>query len=205
MTEPARQPSRASNGDAPLVRRTTATAGHVHDRCDTAVQTWNSGWSRPPGWRRKRRRRAAAARGVPVAGRARIRRYYAEALAGEVKVLSHALHRFICCRWPRRCARTDAAGAGGSCRSWTARRVVGTITLIDDVSERVATERELRARIAPPSMPARRRSRRRGSRTSSWPRCRTRSARRSTPCSGWTRILRSRDFDKATVAARRSR
>ena len=62
--------------------------------------------------------------------------------------------------------------------------MIGTITIIEDVSERVVSERELRSQIAVVGAgPAASRKTRRSSRTSSSPRCRTRSARRSTPCS----------------------
>jgi PAS domain S-box-containing protein len=124
--------------------------------------------------------------------------YYADALAGQVKVLSHSLHRYIL---PAR-ERPDGEqmpqrGQIGPLTHGD--RVVGTITVIEDVSERVATERELRARIA----------------TAERARALAEAASRvkdeflatlsheiRTPLNavlGWTRILRSRDFDKATV------
>jgi PAS domain S-box-containing protein len=72
--------------------------------------------------------------------------YYREALTGLAKVLSHTLHRQLL-----PCPRPD-----GELMPQTARiaplldgeQIVGTITIIDDVSERVTAERQLRAQIA---------------------------------------------------------
>ena len=72
--------------------------------------------------------------------------HYREALSGQVKVLSHTLHQYLV-----PCPRSE-----GEPMPQTARiapfvdgdTVVGTITLIGDVSDRVATERQLRSQIA---------------------------------------------------------
>jgi PAS domain S-box-containing protein len=124
--------------------------------------------------------------------------YYAEALAGQVKILSHSLHRFVL-------PTSDRPGGEqmpqrGQIGPLTLDdRVVGTITLVEDVSERVATERELRARIATAE----------NARSVAEAASRvkdeflaTLSHEIRTPLNavlGWTRILRSRDFDRATV------
>lgn len=79
-----------------------------------------------------------------------IDRYYANALAGEVHVLSERFHKFLI-PIPRniqsiglsemaQSARIAPLAAGGS--------IVGTITVIEDVTERVVSERELRNQIA---------------------------------------------------------
>jgi len=76
-------------------------------------------------------------------------RYYRDALVGEVRVLSQPLHRHLV---P---IRRHLPSAGLSEMAQSARiaplkvgnTVVGTITVIQDVSERVVSERELRSQI----------------------------------------------------------
>jgi PAS domain S-box-containing protein len=77
-------------------------------------------------------------------------RYYRDALAGEVRILSERFHRFLL---P---ITRNFHGAGVTEMAQTARieplthhgTIVGTITLIEDVTERVIAERELRNQIA---------------------------------------------------------
>lgn len=72
--------------------------------------------------------------------------HYADALEGQVKVLSQTLHRYL----------VPCPRAGTEYMSQTARisplvldgEIVGTITAIEDVSERLVTESRLRAQIA---------------------------------------------------------
>ncbi|HUQ88594.1 MAG TPA: ATP-binding protein [Vicinamibacterales bacterium] len=71
---------------------------------------------------------------------------YLQALGGQSKILSHTLHRYLV-----PCPQADGTMMPQSGRiapliDDTA--VVGTITLINDVSERVASEKQLRAQIA---------------------------------------------------------
>jgi signal transduction histidine kinase/ActR/RegA family two-component response regulator len=76
--------------------------------------------------------------------------YYRDALGGEVRILSERFHKFLL---P---ITRNFHGAGLTEMAQTARieplvdhgRVVGTITLIEDVTERVIAERELRNQIA---------------------------------------------------------
>jgi PAS domain S-box-containing protein len=126
--------------------------------------------------------------------------YYAAALSGEVKIVAHTLHQFI---FP---ATRPVPQGGRMTQSgriaplYDGSEIVGTITIVEDVSERVASERELRAQIA----------------TAHTARLAAESASRvkdeflatlsheiRTPLNavlGWTRILRSRDeFDEPTV------
>ena len=76
--------------------------------------------------------------------------YYRDALAGEVRILSERFHKFLL---P---ITRNFHGAGFTEMAQTARIeplrdgpvVVGTITLVEDVTERVIAERELRNQIA---------------------------------------------------------
>jgi len=77
-------------------------------------------------------------------------RYYRDALAGEVRILSERFHKFLL---P---ITRNFHGAGLTEMAQSARieplrdgdAVIGTITLIEDVTERVIAERELRNQIA---------------------------------------------------------
>jgi PAS domain S-box-containing protein len=126
--------------------------------------------------------------------------YYAAALSGEVKIVAHTLHQFIfpATRPVPQGGRMTQSGRIAPLHHGS--EIVGTITIVEDVSERVASERELRAQIA----------------TAHTARLAAESASRvkdeflatlsheiRTPLNavlGWTRILRSRDdFDEPTV------
>lgn len=72
--------------------------------------------------------------------------HYHDALTGQVKVLSHTLHRHVV-----PCARPDGSlmpQSGRIAPLLDGEEIVGTITVIEDVSERVAAEKLLRAQIA---------------------------------------------------------
>src|ERR687888_2826904 len=80
----------------------------------------------------------------------RLEQHYRDALVGHSRTLSHVLHGYLLPLRPL------AADLGFESMRQSAQvmplmiddRIVGTITLIEDVTERAATERELRLRVA---------------------------------------------------------
>jgi PAS domain S-box-containing protein len=72
--------------------------------------------------------------------------YYRAALAGEVKILAHAFHRHVIP--PRDRPDREVRQSGRITPLLVRGAIIGTLTVIEDVSERVASERELRNQIA---------------------------------------------------------
>ena len=83
-----------------------------------------------------RQRRSSAgrcSRSVPSLLERGFDQYYADALAGQVKVLSHTLHRYIVPA-TRAGSAEQMPQSAGSLRSSTAIAIVGTITIVEDVT-----------------------------------------------------------------------
>ena len=76
--------------------------------------------------------------------------YYEQALAGEVHVLSERFHRFLIpiSRSMQSIGVTEMAQSARIAPLAVGGSIVGTITVIEDVTERVVSERELRSQIA---------------------------------------------------------
>ncbi len=70
--------------------------------------------------------------------------HYRDALAGESRVLAHRFHKYLI---PGRPGEPEPAQSARITPLDVEGRIVGTLTVIDDVAERVASERELRNRI----------------------------------------------------------
>jgi PAS domain S-box-containing protein len=123
--------------------------------------------------------------------------HYREALSGQAKVLSHTLHRHLL-----RCPKPDGALMPQSARIaplMDGATVVGTITLIEDVSERVTTEKQLREQIAAAESA---RAQAEASSRAKDEFLATLSHEIRTPLSavlGWTQLLKARDPDPITI------
>ncbi len=71
--------------------------------------------------------------------------HYSDALNGKVTVLSRSFHRYML---PSAEGREQMPQSGRIAPLLDGDRIIGTVTVIEDVSERMATERELRGQIA---------------------------------------------------------
>jgi PAS domain S-box-containing protein len=124
--------------------------------------------------------------------------YYRAALEGEIKVLAHAFHRYVIAPRVARSER-DVRQSGRIGPLLADGAIVGTVTVIDDVSERVASERELRAQFES-SERARRLAEEAVRVKDEF--LTTLSHEIRTPLNavlGWTRILLTRSADPATL------
>ena len=123
--------------------------------------------------------------------------YYRDALAGQSTVLSHTLHKYII-----PCVRANGElmpQSGRIAPLISDGAVIGTITLFSDVSDRMATEKQLRAQI---SVAEEARADAEASSRAKDEFLATLSHEIRTPLSavlGWVHLLKARDPDAATV------
>jgi PAS domain S-box-containing protein len=127
-----------------------ADCGIVTTDDTLVVRTWNPWLERQTGIAAA----SAAGRSIldiwPTLADRGFDQYYRDALAGEVRILSERLHKFLV-PIRRHVSSMGIAEMAQSARIAPLKvdnDIVGTITVIEDVSERVVSERELRHQIA---------------------------------------------------------
>ena len=79
-----------------------------------------------------------------------IKEYYEQALTGRVTVISHGLHRYLLSMPPTQkdLPYPQMPQSGHIGPLWDGPDVIGTVTVVEDVSDRLASEAELRSQIA---------------------------------------------------------
>ena len=115
-----------------------------------AIRTWNPWLEAQTGLPASVAIGASLFESVPSVKDRGLDRYYANALAGEVHVLSERFHKFLI-PVPRNIQSIGLSEMAQSARIApliVGNTIVGTITVIEDVTERVVSERELRNQIA---------------------------------------------------------
>ena len=112
---------------------------------DLVIRTWNRWMETATGYPSATMVGRPLAEALPELARRNLDQYYRAALSGEISFLSHSLHRYVVApldaegREVRQSARIAPLEFEG--------RVIGTVTVIDDVTERIASERELRTQF----------------------------------------------------------
>jgi signal transduction histidine kinase/ActR/RegA family two-component response regulator len=118
--------------------------------CDLVVKTWNHWLEAQTGIAADQAVGQLLVDLVPSLVDRGLDRYYHDAIAGEVKVLSERFHKYLIpiSRNFHAVGVTDMAQSARIAPLLVDGVVVGTLTVIEDVTERVVSERELRSQIA---------------------------------------------------------
>ena len=145
MPTPTRSRRRLRGGMLQWLENQASQGLFTTDR-DLVIRTWNRWLATATGLPPTRSSAGRCLEVVPSLVERGLDAHYHDALGGQVKVLSHTLHRYLVpCPQPtattcRRPARIAPLINGED--------IVGTITVIEDVGERLAPETRLRAQIA---------------------------------------------------------
>jgi PAS domain S-box-containing protein len=115
-----------------------------------AVRTWNGWLEAQTGWPEDAVIGKPVSEVIPGFAERGLERYYREALGGEIRLLSERFHKYLLpiSRSFHTAGLTEMAQSARIGPLLSGTRVIGTITVIDDVTERVISERELRNQIS---------------------------------------------------------
>jgi len=115
-----------------------------------AVRSWNGWLEAQTGWPERTVIGKPVSEVIPGFVERGLERYYREALGGEIRLLSERFHKYLLpiSRSFHTAGLTEMAQSARIAPLLAGARVIGTITVIDDVTERVISERELRNQIS---------------------------------------------------------
>jgi len=115
-----------------------------------AVRSWNGWLEAQTGWPEEAVIGKPVSEVIPGFAERGLERYYREALSGEIRLLSERFHKYLLpiSRSFHTAGLTEMAQSARIAPLLSGTRVIGTITVIDDVTERVISERELRNQIS---------------------------------------------------------
>jgi signal transduction histidine kinase/CheY-like chemotaxis protein len=114
------------------------------------MRSWNAWLEAKTGWPEEAVIGRPIADVIPGFSERGLERYYRDAIGGEVRLLSERFHKYLLpiSRSFHAAGLTEMAQSARIAPLIVDNRVVGTITVIDDVTERVISERELRNQIS---------------------------------------------------------
>ena len=114
------------------------------------IRSWNGWLEAQTGWPEDSVIGKQVSDVIPGFAERGLERYYRAALGGEVRLLSERFHKYLLpiSRSFHTAGLTEMAQTARIAPLLSGTRAVGTITVIDDVTERVISERELRNQIS---------------------------------------------------------